>query len=325
MTAWLPALLAFVAVAFGIISVALLLEGLRATLRRRDLQKRLEKTLAQLQEQTLVERELIDSAVVRAREAQALADRLPFVGKTNTLLSQSGLSWSPATFMLLTLGLAVAGGVLVTALGMPFFLAMLAAALFGAFPVVYARRRRKKLLRRFEELLPEAIDYLSRAIRAGHPLTAGISMVGDEMADPLGSEFRRIFDQQRFGVPFEEALLGMCDRVELVDVRIFATSVIVQREVGGASFGEVLDNMAETIRARFAIRREINVYTAQGRLSGMVVGAMPFMVGLGIYLQDPNYVKILFEHPLGRMMAIAAVIMQVIGFLWIRKIVDVEI
>ena len=325
MSAWAPAILAFVAVAFGIISIALLLEGVRATMRRRDLQGRLERTLTQLQEQTLVERELLDSAAIRAREAQALAGRLPFVGSTTSLLAQADLSWSPATFMLVTLGLAIAGGVLVTALGMPLILAMLGAAMFGAFPYIYARRRRKRLLKRFEELLPEAIDYLSRAIRAGHPLTAGIQMVGDELADPLGAEFRRMFDQQRFGVPFDEALLGLCDRIELVDVRIFATSIIVQREVGGASFGKVRDNMADTVRTRFAIRREINVYTAQGRLSGMVVGAMPFMVGLGIWLQDPEYVGILFEHPLGRMMAIAAVIMQIVGFLWIRKIVDVEI
>jgi tight adherence protein B len=325
MTVWMPALLAFTAVAFGIVAIALLLEGVRAAVRRGKLSTRLDETLAQLQEQTLVERELLDSTELAAREQQTLADRLPLMGSTNALLAQSGLSWSPATFVLLTLGLALAGGTMATALGLPLFLAVVFAALFGLMPYLYARRRRWRLLRRFEELLPEAIDYLSRAIRAGHPLTAGIAMVGEEMAEPLGSEFRRVFDQQRFGVPFEEALLGMCDRIDLVDVRIFATSVIVQREVGGASFGEVLDNMADTIRSRFAIRREINVFTAQGRLSGLVVGAMPFLVGIAIYLQDPDYVKVLFEHPLGRMMAIIAVIMQIIGFIWIRKIVDVEI
>jgi tight adherence protein B len=226
---------------------------------------------------------------------------------------------------LLTVGFALAGGVLFAAAGLPLIVASLFAFGFGTMPWAYLRRRRRKLLRRFEAQLPDAIDYLSRAIRAGHPLTSGIQMVGDELADPLGNEFRRIFDQQRFGVPFDEALLGMCDRVQLVDIRIFATSIIVQREVGGASFGEVLDNMAETIRSRFAIRREIDVYTAQGRLSGMIVGVMPFVVGLAIYLQDPNYVGMLFEHPVGRFMAAAAVTLQVIGFFWIRKIVQVEI
>jgi tight adherence protein B len=325
MISWIPAILAFVAVAFGVLALALLIEGVRTLMRRRDLKHRLQSAITNLQEQTLVERALLDPAELRARQAQELVARLPFMAGTSTLLVQSGLTWSPSTFVLLTIGFAVAGGVLVTAGGMPLVLAVLFAMIFGTLPYAYARFRRTRLLRQFEELLPEAIDYLSRAIRAGHPLTSGIQMVGDELADPLGEEFRRMFDQQRFGVPFEEALLGMCDRVPLVDIRIFTTSIIVQREVGGASFGEVLDNMAETIRSRFAIRREIKVYTAQGRLSGMVVGAMPFLVGLGIYLQDPAYVSLLFEHPIGRMMAVTAVVLQVAGFLWIRKIVNVEI
>jgi tight adherence protein B len=325
MSPWIPALLAFAAVAFGVIAIALLIEVARTTLRRRDLQTRLNTAIVELQQQTLVERELLDSKQLSLRKAQEAASRLPFVSGPSVLLVQSGVGWSPMTFLLLTIGFAFAGGVLAVAAGAPLLIGVIAAMTLGFLPYGYIRRRRTRILKRFEELLPEAIDYLGRAIRAGHPLTAGIQMVGDEIADPLGSEFQRIFDQQRFGVPFEEALLGMCDRIELVDVRIFATSIIVQREVGGASFGEVLDNMAETIRARFAIRREINVYTAQGRLSGMVVGAMPFVCGVGIYLQDPAYIKILFEHPVGRFMAVVAVIMQILGFLWIRKIVNVEI
>jgi tight adherence protein B len=272
MAVWLPALLAFVAVAFGIIAIALLIEGLRATVRRRDLSRRMEQALAELQEQTMVERSLLDEGEARRRETQRLAERLPLVGSIALLMGKARLSWSPMTFILLTAGFAVAGGVFALAAGLPLMLALFGSLALGWLPFAYANHRRKRLLRSFEELLPEAIDYLARAIRSGHPLTSGIQMVGEELGDPLGAEFRRLFDQQRFGVPFEEALLGMCDRVELVDIRIFATSIIVQREVGGASFGEVLDNMAETIRARFAIRREIDVYTAQGRLSGMIVG-----------------------------------------------------
>jgi tight adherence protein B len=325
MTTWMPAIFAFVAVAFGVVAIALLAEGVRTLMRRRDLQGRLESAIADLQEQTLVERALLDPAEAKAREAKTFIDRLPMMPGASLLLTQANVGWTTGTFVLLTIGFAVAGGVLFTAAGMPLLGAIIIAFFFGSMPYMYVRRRRRLLLRRFESQLPEAIDYLSRAIRAGHPLTSGIQMVGEELHDPLGAEFRRIFDQQRFGVPFEEALLGMCDRVQLVDIRIFATSIIVQREVGGASFGEVLDNMAETIRSRFAIRREIDVYTAQGRLSGMIVGAMPFIVGFAIYLQDPNYVGMLFEHPVGRFMAVTAVVLQVVGFLWIRKIVQVEI
>src|SRR5690606_28474005 len=124
--------------------------------------------------------------------------------------------------------------------GMILPIALIIAMVTASLPYAYVNFRRARVARRFEELLPEAIDYLSRAIRSGHPLTSGIQMVGEEIADPLGAEFRLLFDQQRFGVPLEEALLAMCDRIDLVDVRIFATSVIVQREVGGASFAEVL-------------------------------------------------------------------------------------
>ena len=325
MNAWLPALLAFVAVAFGIISIALLIEGVRAVARRRDLQSRLATAMSELQQGTLVERELLDSAQARLREAQELASRLPILAGVSGLMVRAGVKWSPLTFLLLTVGFGAAAGLFGILVGAPLPMAIILAAFFGATPYIYVRRRRTRILKKFEELLPEGIDYLGRAIRAGHPLTAGVQMVGEEIADPLGAEFRRVFDQQRFGVPFEEALLGLCDRIELVDVRIFTTSILVQREVGGASFGEVLDNMAETIRSRFAIRREINVYTAQGRVSGMVVGAMPFLVGFAIYLQDKNYIRMLFEHPIGRIMSVMGLVLQIIGFFWIRKIVDVEI
>jgi tight adherence protein B len=325
MNAWMPAILAFVAVSFGVITLALLTEGIRTMKRRSDMQKRLGKAIENLTEQSMVERSLLDPAEARAREMQELVARMPFIAPTSSLLMQSGLNWSPGTFLLLIIGFAIAGGVLGMAAGLPLLLALLAAFIAAYLPYIFVRRRRTVRHRKFEELLPEAIDYLSRAIRAGHPLSAGIQMVSEELAEPLGGEFRKMFDQQRFGVPFEEALLAMCDRIELVDIRIFATSIIVQREVGGASFGEVLDNMAQTIRTRFAIRREINVYTAQGRMSGMVVGLMPFVVAVAIYLQDPNYVRMLFQHPIGRMMAVSGVVLQVIGFFWIRKIVNVEI
>jgi tight adherence protein B len=325
MSAWVPAVLAFIAVAFGIVALALLVEGVRAGLGRRDLNRRLERALSELQEQTLAERDLVDTARRRATDSDALALRFPVMAGTLALLRQARLGWSPTTFILLVVGFAMAGGLFALAARLPLFIAILLALLVGGLPYLYASYRRRALLKKFEELLPEAIDYLSRAIRAGHPLTAGFQMIGEELADPLGEEFRLMFDQQRFGVPFEEALLGLCDRIELVDVRIFATSIIVQREVGGANFAEVLDNMAETVRARFAIRREIKVYTAQGRLSGMVVGTIPVLVGLGMYLQDPSYVRVLFEHPVGRVMAMGGVFLQIIGFLWIRRIVNVEI
>jgi tight adherence protein B len=202
--------------------------------------------------------------------------------------------------------------------------ALIAAIVGGLLPLLYLKQRRRRRISMFEEQFPEGIDLMGRAIRAGHPLSAGIRMVSEETKDPIASEFRQIFEEQRFGLPFEEALLGLADRNELADVRIFVTALLVQREVGG-NLAEILDKISQTIRARFTIRRQLRVYTAQGRLSGYVLGAMPIVVGLAIYGLNPDYIGLMFEESLGRFLLLAAVTMQVIGYLWIRHIVNIEI
>ena len=140
----------------------------------------------------------------------------------------------------------------------------------------------------------------------------------------IASEFRRTHEEHRFGLPFEDALLAMADRVSLIDVRILTTAILIQREVGG-NLAEVLDNLANIIRVRFTIRRQLRVYTPQGRFSGYVLGALPIAVGLAIYSLNPPYIKLLFTDPLGKLMVVIAVIFQVAGYLWIRKIVNIEI
>jgi tight adherence protein B len=186
------------------------------------------------------------------------------------------------------------------------------------------KRRSTLRLRRFEEQLPGAIDLMGRAIRAGHPLSAGLQMVADESIDPVAGEFRQVFEEQRFGLPFDDSMYGIADRVPLVDVRILITAILIQREVGG-NLAEVLDNLAEVIRERFKIRRQLRVITAQGRMSGYVLAVMPIAVGLAIMIINPPYVKILFYHPIGKLLTLTAVILQILGYLWIRKIVDIEI
>jgi tight adherence protein B len=173
-------------------------------------------------------------------------------------------------------------------------------------------------------MLPEAIDLLGRAIRAGHPLSAGLKMVADETTEPIQSEFRRTHEENRFGLPFDDALLAMADRVNIVDVRILVTAILIQREVGG-NLAEVLDNLASVIRVRFTIRRQLRVYTAQGRFSGYVLAVLPIAVGAAIYSLNPPYIRLLFTDPMGKLMLLTAVIFQIIGFLWIRKIIDIEI
>jgi tight adherence protein B len=149
-------------------------------------------------------------------------------------------------------------------------------------------------------------------------------MVADEMKDPIASEFRRTFEEQRFGLPFDDAVLAMGDRVNLVDVRILVTAILIQREVGG-NLAEVLDNLASVIRARFIIRRQLRTYTAQGRISGYVLAVLPIFVASTIYLLNPEYELMLFQHPIGKLMLMTAIVMQILGYLWIRKIVNIDI
>ena len=318
---YLPALYAFAAVVFGTVAIIFLWEGLRNARRHSEVMERLE--VAREEGDDAV-RSLFRTDDTGARGLLAtMAASSPF--KDIALdLRRAGINLSPISFCVMILGAGIAGFLLPWMItGNP--LTGFAAGVFGAFlPVLYMKQRRKRRISQFEEQFPEAIELMGRAIRAGHPLSAGIRMVAEESKDPMAGEFRQIFEEQRFGLPFEEALLGMADRNELGDVRIFVTALLVQREVGG-NLAEILDKIATTIRARFTIRRQLRVYTAQGRLSGYVLGAMPIVVGLGLYALNPEYIGLLFTEVIGRFLLIGAAVMQLIGYLWIRKIVNIEI
>ena len=149
-------------------------------------------------------------------------------------------------------------------------------------------------------------------------------MAADEGSEPVASEFRRVFEEQRFGLPLQDSLLGMADRVNLVDVRILVTAILIQREVGG-NLAEILDNLSNVIRARFTIRRQIKVYTAQGRMTGYLLALLPFFLFTILYWVNPEYMSVLFRDPIGKMLTAVALTMQLAGFLWIRKIINIEI
>ncbi|MGH7549943.1 MAG: type II secretion system F family protein, partial [Gemmatimonadota bacterium] len=191
-------------------------------------------------------------------------------------------------------------------------------------PYMYVRRRKTKRLRAFEEYFPEAIDLLGRAIRAGHAFSTGLQMVADESPQPIGMEFRRVFEEQKFGLSLEDSLLALADRIELLDMRIFVTAVLIQREVGG-NLAEILDKISYTIRERFTIERQVRVYTAQGRFTGYLLAALPLGVGFLIYMLNREYMTILWERPVGRLLIAVAVVLQVIGFFIIRKIINIKI
>lgn len=191
-------------------------------------------------------------------------------------------------------------------------------------PFMFIRYKAASRLRQFEELFPEAIDLISRALRAGHALTTGLSMVAEEMKEPVGSEFRLLYDRQNFGMPLPDSMRSMADRVPLLDVRFFVTAVLTQRESGG-NLAEVLDNLSAIIRERFVIKRHVRVVSAHGRITGWVLAFLPLAIAGILMLIAPAHVSVMFTDPLGRQMIMGAIVLQIVGVLIIRRIVDVEV
>ncbi|MGK7312852.1 MAG: type II secretion system F family protein [Candidatus Longimicrobiales bacterium M2_2A_002] len=325
MSTWIPAFTVFIAVASATVALVLILESARTWYRRRQVRQRVDEMLEDPESESAPARgNLFRSAEQRPSVFEALVARVPQLADLPALIEMAGVSWSVQSFLVFTAGSALAALLAGLMLTGSLVLAGLMAVPAAWVPYMVLRFRRSRRIARFEEAFPEAIDMLGRAIRAGHPLSAGINMVGQEMSEPVGSEFRRMFEQQRFGAPFSDTLMGMVDRIDLVDVRIFTTAVLVQREVGG-NLAEILDNISNMIRARFRIRRQLRTYTAQGKMSGWIVGSMPFAVGAAFYGINPDYAMVLVDHPIGRLMMVVALTLQVFGIIWIRKVVNIEI
>ncbi len=320
-SSWLSAGMVFLAVALGTVAIALLLEFSRERLRGRKMVGQLRRLAQEGPD------EASDALIRRPGFQQKLFDpilaHLPHAADIALLMQQGGLQWTLQTYAVVTLGLALSFG-LAAALIFRLWLAGLAAALFAAsIPYVVIKRKAAKRMGQFEAQLPGAIDLIGRAIRAGHPLSAGLKMVADETTDPIAGEFRRVFEEQRFGLAFEDTLLSLADRVPLVDVRILNTAILIQREVGG-NLAEVLDNMAQMIRQRFKLRRQLRVITAQGRISGYVLAVLPIALGVVIFLLNPSYMSTLFQAGIGRILVAGAIVLQILGYFWIRKIVDID-
>lgn len=324
-SAGLTALLVFCAVVFSTFAVALTWEVLRDWLKRREVAKRLRPALLDSDQTPDPQaQDLIRHFEGTESFMTALASSLPGMEHTRSLLTEARAEWSPETFLLVSTGLGLGFGTAAFLVTGMLVGGAAAAALGASLPYFIIRRKRDKRLLRFEEEFPESIDLLTRAIRAGHPLASGMRMVADEGPPTVAEEFRQSFEEQRFGLPFQDALLGMVDRTNLVDVRIFAIAVLIQREVGG-NLAEILENLARTIRGRFYIRRQLRVYTAQGRLSGYALAALPVVVGFLIFLMQPEHIGLLFTTTLGWVMVVAALMLQIMGALWIRNIIDIEI
>src|SRR5258708_1391799 len=184
--------------------------------------------------------------------------------------------------------------------------------------------RRKRRFKRFAKQLPDALELISRALRAGHSLASGFNLVAEEMTAPVGTEFRKAFEEQNLGIPLDEALEGMTERMPNLDLKFFATAVILQRQTGG-DLAEILDKIGHLVRERFKIWGQVQALTGEGRLSGIVLLALPPALFLAVYHLNAEYVMPLFTDPLGKQMLAGGVIMQILGALVIRKIVNIRV
>ncbi|GFE58407.1 type II secretion system F family protein [Geobacter sp. AOG1] len=250
--------------------------------------------------------------------------RIPYLNDLDKRLDHAGLKISTSRFLLTVIAIVVFGFLFCYLITKMFWFSLLFVLLLFAAPPIYLELLKQKRIETFTELFPEALTMIARSLRAGHSFTSAIQLIGQEIADPVGELFKTAYDQQQLGLRITDTLDNMNERMDSLDLRFFTTAIGINIEVGG-NLAEILDNLSHTIRERLRIRRQIQVYTAQGRLSGYVLAALPLVTFVIFQFLIPSYERVMLTEEMGRYALILAVFMQVIGFLFIRKIINIRI
>jgi tight adherence protein B len=244
--------------------------------------------------------------------------------KLQDYINQSGVKVRPGKLVLMSAVAALTTLVIFSQWYHMPALALLLGVVAGTLPLAYVSFMRSRRLKKFEEAFPDTLDLLGRAVRAGHAFTTGLEMVAKESAEPVAGEFRTTFEEQNFGLPLRDALTNLAERIPSVDVRFFATALLVQKETGG-NLAEILDELSRVIRERFKIYREVRVKTAQGRLTALVLISLPLGMLILLRIMNPAYMNILFDDPLGPTILTVAACMQIVGAFILWKIVQIEV
>jgi tight adherence protein B len=239
-------------------------------------------------------------------------------------IDQSGVKASISGMLLISTVLAGILGILASVLARAPWALLVGGAIGFGLPFLVLKVKRTKRMRAFEEQFPEGLDLISRALKAGHAFATGLKMVADEMPEPVGPEFRKTFDEQNFGLPMKDSLDNLAFRIPLLDVRFFSTAVLIQRETGG-NLSEILENLAHVVRERFKILRQVRVYTAHGRFTGYVLLALPAVLAIALSFINPEHMNLLFRERMGQQMLLGALVMQAIGFMWIKHVIKIEV
>jgi tight adherence protein B len=318
-----------VVVAMGVFAVASLLDqrSAQARLLRERLASVQEAAARQPSEELAL---LRDEMLSKIPAIDNLLRRSSRISNLQPFLEQANLKIRAGNILMLcaisAVGLAGVG--FIAAGSLPPNQALLFAAvglvLGGFLPYSYASYRRTKRFQKFEELFPEAIDTLARAVRAGHAFTTALELIANELSEPVASEFRKLFEEQKFGLPVRDALMNLAERVPLVDVKFFVTAVMLQRETGG-NLAEILDNLSYVIRERFKIMRQVRVYTAQGRLTMMLLMGLPPVIVITMLTTSPAFIRPLFADPIGHFLVVAGIVLQTLGYFVIRKIIRIQV
>ncbi len=291
-------------------------------------QKRIQDQLRRLS--MLGREDTIDKGVLRDKRMSdiTIVDRflssLPFSRKLELLLYQAGLSWRVGTLVLL---MVLSGAVFFLLCSMLLhrpLLGLVVGGLTAFIPYWWVKGQKSKRMNQFSEELPDALDLMTSALRAGLSFPAALQLVAQESPDPLAQEFAVTFDEQNLGLDVKEALVNLTDRVDSLDLKFFVTAVIIQRETGG-NLAEIMESIARIIRERFKILGDVKARTAHGRLTGMILSILPIALGVLFTMIAPNYMLTFFRDPAGQMMLMMCLVLQVVGFFWIRKVINIKV
>lgn len=251
---------------------------------------------------------------------------LDFAQKLQVQAQQAGLDWSPMKLLVLTVFCSLIGGV--AGVRFPILGFGISSLVFGAMtallPYFFVRRTRTKRLNKLEEQFPEALEFLARSMRAGHAFTISLEMLGEELPEPLGQEFRTLFNEQNLGAALEVALANLCNRVPLLDVRFFSSSVLLQKQTGG-NLAEILTRLADVIRERFRLKGQVKAASAHGRLTATILMLMPIGTMFALLVVSPGYLQGMAKDSDGKWLIAFAIVGQVVGNYFIRRIIKIKV
>ena len=267
---------------------------------------------------------LRDEMLSNVPAVNRVLSKFSWASALKNFIGQAGMTVKPATVLVLVGVFGFLAYILGGAVYHQRFIAVVAGLGASAIPLIVIAWKRSRRMGQFEEHLPEALDLLGRAVRAGHSFTTGLELIAQECAQPIAGEFRTTFEEQNLGLPLRDSLLNLTERMPLVDVRLLVTALLIQKETGG-NLAEILDELARVIRERFRIYREVKVKTAQGRLTAGILIALPLIMLAALGAVNPAYIKVLFEDPTGRTMLIVAGAMQIFGSFLLWRIVNIEV